>query len=136
MVHLFNLHLGLNWRERGEQLKKLADLAKNSMHVPEDVSYANAVTIFAGDFNEWIPFRLQRWADEASKKVKAKGRGRKRTGELERLAGYCERSFPTLFPLLSFDGIFSTAAVSMRVHRSEAARQASDHLPIIAEIAV
>lgn len=136
MVHLFNLHLGLDWRERGEQLGKLVELAKVTMHVPEDVSYANAVTIFAGDFNEWIPFRLSRWADEASKEVKPKGRGRQSRGSAAKLSGYCERSIPTRFPLLSFDGLFATAPMKMRVHESETAREASDHLPIVAEIEV
>lgn len=134
MVHLFNLHLGLDWHERGEQLSRLAELAKAAMHVPEDVSFANAVTIFAGDFNEWIPFRLSRWADEASKQAKRKGRGRKAPAPQARLRGYCERSFPTRFPLLSFDGVFATQMAQLRLHRSEAAQTASDHLPVVAEL--
>ena len=126
IVHLFNLHLGLSWRERGHQLAKLAHLARNAMHSSEDVRYTNALTIFAGDFNEWIPFRLQRWSAHASEPPLRSKKGR----EQKRLTGHCLRTFRSNLPLLSFDGFFASAPPErISVHHS----LASDHLPVVVE---
>lgn len=133
MLHIFNLHLGLDWRERGRQLKRVKELARQTMSSNEDVAYTNAVTILAGDFNEWIPLRLCRWVQSVNE---LHGPRAKKGVEHRKLQGDCLRSFPTRFPLLSFDGVFSTSAPSLRIHRSEAARGASDHLPVIAEISI
>ena len=48
------------------------------------------------------------------------------------------RTFPTRFPLLAVDHIFINhilRPLSMNIHRSPLARIASDHYPLIAELA-
>jgi len=49
------------------------------------------------------------------------------------------RTFPTRFPSLAVDHIFVNAALSpthLNVHRTQLARLASDHVPLVCELTI
>jgi endonuclease/exonuclease/phosphatase family metal-dependent hydrolase len=105
-------HLGLSWRERREQIRRIAEL----------LSASSGAAVLLGDFNVWL--------------------GSKAFEPLIR-AGFTHtplRSYPTWpRPLLPLDRIFVRApAVRLRQwrHHSPAARLASDHYPLVAELAI
>lgn len=106
-------HLGLGRRERREQgLQLLAHLRDCNA----------AVSVLMGDFNEWL-------ASSA-----ALARVHRLFGESASVA-----TFPSLFPVVSLDRIWvrpTGALRGLRAHRSRSARIASDHLPIVADLAL
>lgn len=106
-------HLGLRARERRTQARRLAtELARPGP----------PVLILLGDMNEW----------------------RRRTGSLAPLRALLgpssqPRSFPAWRPALALDRIWTRPQALLRragVHRSRLAREASDHLPVYAELAL
>lgn len=110
-VRVVVTHLGLRFRERREQVARLVEQLRPR---------GERVLVLAGDFNEWSPF------------------GRT-LGPLRRAlgAGTSHATFPSRLPFLSLDKIFvspASAAVRSWVHRSGAARRASDHLPIVVDV--
>jgi endonuclease/exonuclease/phosphatase family metal-dependent hydrolase len=111
-VRVIVTHLGLRHGERRAQVRRLLDVLTEE---PE------RLTLVMGDINEWLPgSRPLRWLH----------------GRLGRTPG--PRTFPAFFPLLSLDRIWvwpRRALVSVRAHDSPEARKASDHLPLLAEIA-
>ncbi len=113
-VRIIVTHLGLRPVERRYQVKKLLDLLKRTpMH--ERV-------MVLGDINEWLPLsRPLRWLNE--------------------LFGHspAERSFPSRWPLFALDRVWVRprhALLALSAHRSPAAAEASDHLPVKAIVAV
>jgi endonuclease/exonuclease/phosphatase family metal-dependent hydrolase len=116
-LHIFNVHLGLRYRERIKQARMLSDIV--------DPSALYAPRLLLGDFNEWFNGR-------ASRLLRAEfghpfGR-RKRI-----------RTHPSPFPVFPLDRIYHDPAVrieAVKVHTSRRARVASDHLPIYADIRV
>ena len=113
-VHLFGMHLGLSGLERKHQLRRLLDSPQmQSIH-------ARGPIILAGDFNDvWgtLPRRVLAPAGFS-------GSGAWRT-------------FPSYAPLRPLDGIHvrgDAELLSAHASRLDLARQASDHLPLIAEI--
>jgi hypothetical protein len=76
--------------------------------------------VVLGDFNDWLPGRsVVRTLD-------------RRLGRAPRL-----RSFPVRWPVLSLDRVWvqpRSAVHRLFVHRSQAARLASDHYPVVADI--
>lgn len=106
-------HFGLSLRERRRQSAQLADAIADEPNLP---------TLLLGDINDWMIGSptiapLLRGADAAD----------------------APRSFPSLLPLVSLDRIVTwrmggAAPLRLRAHRSQAARWASDHLPVVAEI--
>ena len=76
--------------------------------------------VLLGDINEWLPLgRPLRWLHACF--------GRPPSA----------RSFPALWPLLALDRIWARprdSLLTVRAHRSAAARLASDHLPVTAEL--
>ena len=119
-VHIINTHLGLGWRERLLQAQ-LFTSAEGHAAIAGD-----APLILLGDFNSMPgsrPYRaLTRYLRDVRELVQA-------TRPI--------RTFPTWFPALAVDHIFVNAAlhpVSLTVHRSPAARIASDHFPLVAEV--
>jgi endonuclease/exonuclease/phosphatase family metal-dependent hydrolase len=112
-VRIIVTHLGLKPVERRYQVRKLLDLLK---HTP-----VHGRVIVLGDINEWLPLsRPLRWLHE--------------------LLGHspAERSFPSRWPLFALDRVWVRprhALLALGAHRSRAAAEASDHLPVKAIVA-
>jgi endonuclease/exonuclease/phosphatase family metal-dependent hydrolase len=103
-------HLGLDRGERRAQLLRLARL----------LAERRLPTLLCGDLNDPLPFgpvsRLMRGS---------------------RLRAPLRRSFPSCWPLLPLDRIGVSRELrleSLAVHRTPAARSASDHLPLWARL--
>ena len=113
-VRVIVTHLGLGAGERRYQVEKL-------LSVLSDIPQQQPLVLL-GDINEWLPAgRPLRWLHLALGKAPS------------------GRSFPVWAPLLGLDRIWSRQPGSLRtfeVHRSPAARVASDHYPVKANIDV
>lgn len=115
LLHLFNVHLGLAFRERREQVELL--LGPLALGAPG----LSGPRILLGDFNEWVPGPV--------------GRRLRREFGLERPGA--RRTHPAPLPLFALDRIYWDARLGVeppRVHGSPLARVASDHLPIVARL--
>lgn len=115
----FSVHLGLVPFERGSQVKGLG-------RVLEDPAFRDAPVLLGGDFNHW-PF----WRDHPIERRGFVDVARK----LERR----RPTFPSDGPVLRLDRFYANASVrplEVRVHDTPLARVASDHLPLVARIAV
>jgi len=111
-LRIIATHLGLFPRERRQQIDRLAAVLQRH-HWP--------LTIFLGDFNIFGPERTVL----------------RRIGAPKRLPRLY--SFPARLPLMSLDRIWTlpnASVVKLEVHRTSLSRIASDHLPVVAEIAV
>ncbi len=105
-------HLGLRPAERAEQARRLI----------EAIGRDERPTLLAGDINEWLMPRRALRALHAH------------FGESPARA-----TFPAAVPMIALDRIWVSPVSLLRrvhVHRSALARRASDHLPLIAEIAL
>jgi endonuclease/exonuclease/phosphatase family metal-dependent hydrolase len=110
-VRVLVTHFGLRASERRRQVDELAVVAHRK---------SADIDVVLGDFNEWRP---------ASYTVRALKR---QFGNVLR-----HRSWPAQRPLLLLDGICVSPAgidLSDDVVRTAAARQASDHLPLICDV--
>jgi phospholipase D1/2 len=112
-VRVLATHLGVGARERRRQARTL--LAHLRLGPP-------GVRILLGDMNEWV-------------------RGAGALAALHRALGRTPgpRTFPSAFPVFSLDRIWAHPRARVRriwVHRSQLARTASDHLPVVAELAL
>jgi len=111
-LRVMAVHLGLFPYERREQVQRLLRALEDG---PPDQA-----TVLVGDINEWLLWgRPLRWLHDHFGETKV------------------PPSFPSWLPFLSLDRIWvkpATLALSVRVHRSRLARQASDHLPICAQL--
>ncbi len=114
-LHVFNVHLGLGYRERIRQARMLTGIA--------DRRVLSGPWLLLGDFNEWFNGR-------ASRLLRAEfGHpcGRRRS----------VRTHPSPLPVFPLDRIYHDPATRLErvvVHRSRLARVASDHLPTYAEV--
>jgi endonuclease/exonuclease/phosphatase family metal-dependent hydrolase len=110
-LHVLAAHLGLKVAERRFQVRQILEYLD---------SVSNSPLVVLGDFNDWLPGRsVVHVLDE-------------RLGRPPRV-----RSFPVSRPLLPLDRIWVRPLEALRrifVHATAAARQASDHLPVVAEI--
>lgn len=113
-AHVFLTHLGLFSAERRNQVHALRTLMRA---VPQDETL-----VLLGDMNEWLPSRLPlRWLHEDLGTSPA------------------ARTFPVWLPLFALDRMWvrpSQSLASFDVHRSPAARRASDHYPIRGAVAL
>ena len=121
VVRVVNTHLGLGWSERLDQARYLvsADWLDADAH--------DRPFILLGDLNCLPGSRPYRALTRHLRDVR-------RLVHPFRLF----RTFPTFFPMLAVDHIFvnrSLRPLRMRIHRSPLARVASDHFPLIAELA-
>jgi len=110
-LHLVAVHLGLAVIERRRQAIALAAMARRARGLP---------TVMMGDFNDWFSFGL------VSRTLR-----RVLTHRTEL------RSFPARRPLLRLDRIYCSApGMLVASFTDPAARAASDHLPVIADISL
>ena len=112
-IHVLSTHLGLRLAERRDQIRKLM------LHID---TRNPALLAVIGDFNDWLPGRsVAHVLDE-------------RLGRSARV-----RTFPSYCPLLALDRIWISPSVVVKevfAHKSRLARVASDHLPVVAVVAV
>jgi endonuclease/exonuclease/phosphatase family metal-dependent hydrolase len=110
-VRVVVTHLGLTPGERRIQVRRLLDSLGDTR---------SDLIVLCGDINEWFAVgRPLRWLH----------------ARLGRTAGLA--TFPAAFPVFALDRIWvhpRTALITMTPHASPAARQASDHLPLMADI--
>lgn len=110
-VHVLAAHLGLKLNERRFQVKQIVDYLE---------TVRGELVAVLGDFNDWLPGRsVVHVLDE-------------RLGRSPR-----QRSFPVGWPVLPLDRIWVRPRAALHrlyVHRSDLARRASDHLPVVADI--
>jgi endonuclease/exonuclease/phosphatase family metal-dependent hydrolase len=112
-VRIITTHMGLRASERKRQIRYLLRRLD---------SLPSGLLCLLGDFNHWLPWAgplsaLNRWF-----------------GQIPRL-----RTFPASLPLLGLDHIWvrpRERLSDIRVHRSGAARVASDHLPLMATVRI
>ena len=116
-LHIFNVHLGLRYRERIRQAQMLSDIL--------DPRELGGPRLLLGDFNEWFN-------GGASRLLRAEfGHPFGRRKKL--------RTHPSPFPVFGLDRIYHDPALRLdhvKVHTSRRARIASDHLPTYADIQV
>jgi endonuclease/exonuclease/phosphatase family metal-dependent hydrolase len=109
-IRVVATHLGLSLRERRRQAVALLGL----------VGVADMTTVALGDFNDWF------WA------------GSVRRALARALPGLTpHRTFPSWFPFLQLDRIYSWPPDALMASRTDLeASQLSDHLPVIADVRV
>ncbi len=112
-LHVLAAHLGLRVGERRFQVQQILDYL---------ASVPNELVVVLGDFNDWLP-------------------GRSAAHVLDALLGRPPRpaSFPVWRPVVPLDRIWVRPASALRridAHGSPAARLASDHLPVVADIEI
>ena len=116
-VHLFNLHLGLSGIERRMQLKKL--LAHDHL----DRVASTTPVVVAGDLNDV-------WGTLGRQLMRPAGfRGTDRK----------PRTFPAYAPVRPLDSLYVRGEIeitSLMSSRLAIARQASDHLPLVADLSL
>lgn len=116
-IAIYNLHLGLAGSERGKQLKFF--LKNHPFRGMPDA----APLIVGGDLNDL-------WGSLGPKFLAPAGLAR---------AGGLVNTFPAALPLRPLDGLFyrgDLVAQRTQLCRTDLARQASDHLPLLAEFTV
>ncbi len=116
-----NVHLGLGRRERRAQLEILLDEIGPFGGVP------TSPTVVGGDFNDWPPGPVTQ-ALEAEFDDAARAGGRAP-----------DKTFPSRRPLIRIDRLYVGGGVTVRecrVDGSPDARLASDHLPVVADLAL
>ena len=116
-LRILATHLGLIPGERRAQVRKIVERVRTGAAGDEDA------TLLMGDINEWFALgRPLRWLHRCFE-------GRAHGG----------RTFPARFPIFALDRIWvhpKRVLQRYQVHQSDAARAASDHLPIVAELGI
>lgn len=104
-------HLALGDRTRHRQVRSLLDHPR----------MRETPTILMGDMNAWRQCRATRTLDSELR---------------SHHNAEWPASFPAASPMLALDRIYASGAriVSIDVHASRAARRASDHLPVVAQV--
>jgi len=111
-VRVIVTHLGLRWRDRRAQVRRLLAALGDD---------ASSFVVVLGDINEWVP------------RIGCLGGLDRRLG-----ASRGVRSFPARRPLFALDRIWvqpHAGLASVAAHATPLARAASDHLPVRAAIA-
>lgn len=121
LLHVFNVHLGTAFLERRHQGRRLIDshiLNNDGLEGPR---------LMLGDFNEWT-------RGLASKLLAAHLKSADVKLHLPRA-----KTYPGVLPFLHLDHIYyedSLDLLSMALHKTRTALVASDHLPLVAELAL
>jgi len=120
-VHVFNCHLGLDWRERRRQAAQLL-----SADILRDAALAHPL-VLVGDFNAWgSRSAVPRWL-------------RRELADAALVTRSSRPTFPSAFPLVRLDRAYVGPAVRVlacTVHDSPLTRLASDHLPVVVDVAL
>ena len=114
LMHVFNCHFGLAFRERRRQIALLGAFIRTSAGLA-------GPRVLMGDFNEWHLGPVTR------------GLRREFASPMRRL----RRTHPALFPVFALDRIYwdlELEGEDLRAHRSRLAKVASDHLPLVARL--
>jgi endonuclease/exonuclease/phosphatase family metal-dependent hydrolase len=117
-VHVFNLHLGLSFQERRRQAARLL-----SDDILRDATLSFPAVV-VGDFNLWLPGPVPRLLRNALLDV----------GDA---LGRTAPTYPSRWPVLRLDRIYLGPGLLprwLRVHRTGRAADASDHLPLVADV--
>jgi endonuclease/exonuclease/phosphatase family metal-dependent hydrolase len=118
-LHVFNVHLGLDRRERRRQAAQLL-----SADILRDTALAYPL-VLVGDFNAWSSrSAVPRWI-------------RRQLTDAAAATHSSSATFPSMFPLVRLDRAYVGPAVRVlgcSVHDSHLARLASDHLPLVVEL--
>lgn len=113
VVHVLAAHLGLRVHERRFQVRQILEYLE---------SVRRTLVVVLGDFNDWLPGRsVVHVLDD-------------RLGRPPRPA-----SFPVFWPMVALDRIWVNPIRALRgvfAHTTPAARLASDHFPVVADIDV
>jgi endonuclease/exonuclease/phosphatase family metal-dependent hydrolase len=120
-VHAIVVHFGLVHRSRVRQVQRLAHYVQH--HVPVD-----APLVVAGDFNDWGE-RLD---------APMRAAGLQRASARHQSGATAEATFPSLAPVFALDRFYlrGLQCTSTMVPRGLAWARMSDHLPLIAELAL
>lgn len=121
-IHVFNTHLGLETQERLAQIEAL--LGPDWLGNPQ----CQGPRIFCGDVNAWPGTRVYGRLKSVLLDVQ---------GRLER--GWPRNTFPSRLPMVRIDHIFHSPEFQVRrvrVPRTALTRVVSDHLPLIADLAL
>ncbi len=110
-LRVLNTHLGLQWRERRQQIRRLM----------QEIQRDALPLAMMGDFNEWVPFLgairpLRRDLNPPHRSL---------------------RTFPSCCPLLPLDRIWIRPAqilTELRLVNTRVAKIASDHLPLLGRL--
>ncbi len=124
VLEAFNLHLGLSARERAKQVELLKRSHEFASVDPE------TPVLVAGDFNDWRSLLQPTFTN---------GFGFGCATERRRGPYRCIPTYPAFSPQGGLDRIYHRGPlklVSIQAGRVQAARVASDHLPIVAEFRV
>jgi endonuclease/exonuclease/phosphatase family metal-dependent hydrolase len=119
-VHVLNVHLGLQRRERGLQTEAL--LGRSWLTDPR----RGELAVVCGDFN-------------ATPGSAVYTRFAERLTDAQLAAGLVRPTFPAIWPLVRIDHVFVTPrlrVVGASVPASLMARVASDHRPLLADVAL
>lgn len=120
-LHVFNCHLGLGRRERRRQAAQLlsADILRDAA-----LSYP---LLLVGDFNAWWSrSAVPRWL-------------RRQLADAAIAARSARPTFPARWPLLRLDRAYvgpTVRVLGCRVHDTALAQLASDHLPLVLDVAL
>jgi endonuclease/exonuclease/phosphatase family metal-dependent hydrolase len=111
LLHVLATHLGLRIHERRFQVRQILDYLD---------SVRDTRVVVLGDFNDWLP-------------------GRSAAHVLDHRLGKPPRpaTFPVAWPVVALDRIWVHPRRALRgvsIHATAAARVASDHFPVVAEI--
>jgi endonuclease/exonuclease/phosphatase family metal-dependent hydrolase len=118
-LHVFNVHLGTAVLERRYQAGRLSAFVNDHR--------VTGSKIVLGDFNEWLKGETTRMLDKSMKSVDIRRFLRRR------------RTYPGVFPVLHLDHIYYDGAievVGVELPRTRLTLVASDHLPLVAEVAL
>jgi endonuclease/exonuclease/phosphatase family metal-dependent hydrolase len=119
LLHVYNVHLGTAVLERRYQAPRLAAFVHDH-RVP-------GPKIILGDFNEWLRGLATQTLSAQFKSIDIRAHLRRR------------RTYPGIFPVLHLDHIYYEGAVEVRsveLVRTRRALMASDHLPLVANLAI
>jgi endonuclease/exonuclease/phosphatase family metal-dependent hydrolase len=118
-LHLYNVHLGTAYLERRYQASRLVSFVHDRR--------VGQPKIVLGDFNEWLRGLATQMLSQHLKSIDLRAHLRRR------------RTYPGVFPLLHLDHIYYEGKVEvarLELPRNRLALLASDHLPLVAELAV